>query len=271
MWLAVQLWVELLIAAGLGGLIGWALHMRLRPQPAGEVVRPVVAPTADTVADPQGRVKVAELEAKLRAEKDEVADLRRKLVASEKKSADAAADEEGSLAWRNRYLESRIRFLEGKVADLEHAAAPDQAPDDDNNESTRLRWRNRYLDGRVKYLEEELERNGGLVPAQVASTPVAQPAPGGSQIKVSAAMLAPDAAKPESLEAPRNGSADDLKRITGIGPKIEKMLNGLGIWHYDQIAAWTQQEIDWVNTEMSFRGRIERDNWVRQAGELTKK
>ena len=70
------------------------------------------------------------------------------------------------------------------------------------------------------------------------------------------------------LSAPRDGRGDDLKEIAGIGPKLEKMLQSLGVYHFDQIAAWTPAEIDWVNAAISFRGRIERERWVEQAQRL---
>ena len=74
--------------------------------------------------------------------------------------------------------------------------------------------------------------------------------------------------RPEALDEPRGGVADDLKRIKGIGPKIEGILNELGVYHFDQIAGWGQAQIDWVDDYLSFKGRIERDAWGRQAGEL---
>jgi NADH-quinone oxidoreductase subunit E len=74
-------------------------------------------------------------------------------------------------------------------------------------------------------------------------------------------------ARPAGLEAPR-GKADDLKRISGIGPKLEIVLNDLGIYHYGQIAAWSGQEIDWVDDYLKFKGRIGRDKWQAQARRL---
>ncbi|RMA42958.1 NADH-quinone oxidoreductase subunit E [Rhodophyticola porphyridii] len=73
---------------------------------------------------------------------------------------------------------------------------------------------------------------------------------------------------PETLSAPRQGGADDLKKITGVGPKLETLLNDLGFWHFDQIAAWTPAEIAWVDARLTFKGRIERDDWVTQARKL---
>jgi NADH-quinone oxidoreductase subunit E len=71
--------------------------------------------------------------------------------------------------------------------------------------------------------------------------------------------------KPLTLTAPRGGKGDDLKRINGVGPKIEGILQELGFWHFDQIANWTPAEIAWVDSRLKFKGRIEREDWVNQA------
>ena len=72
--------------------------------------------------------------------------------------------------------------------------------------------------------------------------------------------------RPEALEGPRGGNADDLKRIKGIGPKLEKLCNTLGFWHFDQIAKWTADEVAWVDSNLEgFKGRVTRDEWVAQA------
>ncbi|MFC3614266.1 hypothetical protein ACFORG_10885 [Lutimaribacter marinistellae] len=63
--------------------------------------------------------------------------------------------------------------------------------------------------------------------------------------------------------------ADDLKRINGVGPKLEEQLNELGVHHFHQIAAWTSENAAWVDEKLSFRGRIERDDWIAQARELS--
>ena len=74
--------------------------------------------------------------------------------------------------------------------------------------------------------------------------------------------------RPQGLEAPR-GTADDLKSIAGIGPKLEIVLNDLGIYHFDQIAAWSAAEIAWVDEYLKFKGRIARDQWIEQARMLS--
>ena len=72
-------------------------------------------------------------------------------------------------------------------------------------------------------------------------------------------------AKPETLSAPRDGKADDLKLLKGVGPKLEQTLHDLGFYHFDQVAAWTEAEIAWVDTRLKFKGRIQRDGWIDQA------
>jgi predicted flap endonuclease-1-like 5' DNA nuclease len=75
--------------------------------------------------------------------------------------------------------------------------------------------------------------------------------------------------KPEFLDAPQ-GEKDDLKKISGIGPKLEEKLNHLGIYHYHQIALFSKDNIIWIDDHLAFKGRIERDNWVGQAQGLSK-
>ena len=83
-----------------------------------------------------------------------------------------------------------------------------------------------------------------------------------------AAAAAPVAALagPLRLSAPRNGVADDLKQLEGVGPAMEKLVNEMGFYHFDQIAAWTEADVALVDAEMKgFKGRIARDRWVEQA------
>ena len=61
------------------------------------------------------------------------------------------------------------------------------------------------------------------------------------------------------------GKADDLKRIRGVGEKLEKTLNGLGLFHYWQIAQLTPDDVAWIDQRLRFKGRIERDTWIAQA------
>jgi NADH-quinone oxidoreductase subunit E len=72
------------------------------------------------------------------------------------------------------------------------------------------------------------------------------------------------------LKAPRAGGKDDLKKISGVGPKLEDKLNALGVYHYDQIASWNRANINAVDASLSFKGRIDREKWVSQAKKLAK-
>ena len=72
--------------------------------------------------------------------------------------------------------------------------------------------------------------------------------------------------RPAGLAAARGGRPDDLSLIKGIGSELETLLHRLGYYHFDQIAAWTPEEVAWVDENLGeFRGRAERDGWVEQA------
>ena len=87
--------------------------------------------------------------------------------------------------------------------------------------------------------------------------------------KAEAAAETPAGAKPANLlTAARDGKPDDLKKISGVGPKLEGLLHENGVFHYDQIAAWTAEEIAYMDDQLSFKGRIERDEWTKQATAL---
>ncbi|PRY95026.1 NADH-quinone oxidoreductase E subunit [Hasllibacter halocynthiae] len=80
---------------------------------------------------------------------------------------------------------------------------------------------------------------------------------------------APIGTRPSGLDEPREGGPDDLKRIGGIGPKLEAMLHDLGVYHFDQIAAWGPEEVAWMDRNLrGFQGRVTRDDWVGQARAL---
>ena len=76
-------------------------------------------------------------------------------------------------------------------------------------------------------------------------------------------------AGPLRLKKP-DGKADDLKLISGVGPKLEKTLNTLGFWHFSQIAKWKKTDVAIVDNELLFKGRIERDDWITQSKKLAK-
>jgi small subunit ribosomal protein S2 len=75
------------------------------------------------------------------------------------------------------------------------------------------------------------------------------------------------AEKFELLSAPR-GAPDDLVKLTGIGPQLEKKLNEAGIYHYWQLAAMTPDDVKTIDRDLKLNGRIDRDGWVNQARAL---
>ena len=79
-------------------------------------------------------------------------------------------------------------------------------------------------------------------------------------------LASDDAAPPPSDTG--SGEADDLRQIKGIGPKIAGILEELGIRRFEQIAAWTPENVAWVNGHLKFKGRIEREKWIPQAEAL---
>jgi len=84
-----------------------------------------------------------------------------------------------------------------------------------------------------------------------------------------------EAVKPAKKAAPKKAAAksagaDDLTRISGVGPVLVKKLADNGITTFAQIAAWTANDIVEFDDKLNFKGRIERDNWIAQAKEFLK-
>ena len=78
--------------------------------------------------------------------------------------------------------------------------------------------------------------------------------------------------RPEALKTAPNGKADDLKIIKGIGPALERLLHGLGVFHLDQIAVWNAADVAWLDENLEgFKGRVSRDDWVSQAKILARR
>lgn len=76
-------------------------------------------------------------------------------------------------------------------------------------------------------------------------------------------------AMPKGLSSSAGADADDLKRIKGVGPKLEQELHALGYFHFHQIASWTDENVAWIDENLSgVRGSASRDNWVAQAKAL---
>jgi small subunit ribosomal protein S2 len=95
-----------------------------------------------------------------------------------------------------------------------------------------------------------------------AEAPIAEPLP-----EVAEPEVASTTEQFELLAAPR-GAPDDLAKITGVGPQIEKKLNEHGVFHYWQLAAMTPEEAVKLDADLKFNSRIVRDKWSDQARAL---
>ncbi|MFO1116915.1 MAG: cell envelope biogenesis protein TolA [Beijerinckiaceae bacterium] len=118
-------------------------------------------------------------------------------------------------------------------------------------------------------------KSGRIIVDESADTPLSE-----DQARALAASLPEQAARvhgeeshagarPLGLANARGDSADNLKLIKGIGPQNEARLHALGVWHFDQIAAWTPENVKWIGSYLAFSGRIDRENWIEQARALS--
>lgn len=174
----------------------------------------------------------------------------------------ANADVDTLLRWRMLYLERRVAHLQ---AEAEAAPAPgpapmlEAAPDPD-----RWKWRARYLEARVRHFEGRLAQR----PLAPLAAPVAHdeedeaPAP--------APIAHVPSEKPPVLPAPRHGAPDDFTLIEGVSLQQQSTLYSIGVFHFDQIAAWRPAHVAWVDRYLRLRGRIEEEEWIAQAIDLAR-
>ncbi|MBY0564592.1 MAG: hypothetical protein K2P58_10435 [Hyphomonadaceae bacterium] len=170
----------------------------------------------------------------------------------------ANADVDALLRWRTLYLERRAQYAR-EEAGASARALTVQAPL--AAQADRWKWRTRYLEARVRHLEQ----------ARVvgpAGAPAAQPAPR-EQAPITRAQTS-RRAKPPVLSGPRNGAPDDLTLIERVSLLQRTTLYSLGVFHFDQIAAWTAENVAWLDQYFRLDGRIEAEEWVEQAADLVR-
>ncbi len=139
----------------------------------------------------------------------------------------------------------------------------------------------RGLQDRIEALEKDNLRLEAAARAAIAAS-VAKPVNGAattepatpsvqSAPQAPAPKPAPVVARPRIgfLDQPQGGKADNLKLIRGIGPRLEKVLNAMGVYHFDQIAGWTDEDLAVVDSRLGdFAGRPSRDKWIEQSLKL---
>lgn len=113
---------------------------------------------------------------------------------------------------------------------------------------------------------------GSVAGVAVAAAAAAKPAKKAAPKKEAKADTLKPAAKAEApkAKAKAKGDGDDLTQISGVGPVIVKKLHALGVTTFAQIAAWSPEDVADMDEKLSFKGRIDRDDWLKQAAELAK-
>jgi predicted flap endonuclease-1-like 5' DNA nuclease len=242
--LFLQIVVFLIVAAALGFAVGWLVR-GAKFQSESDRLAGDWRARLGRVEDERDR-----LQAELAAARDDRVALEG--VQSEAGQRSAAGDPD---------LEARTTRLERELEQTRAANARQRA------EIERLEARTAELQANAAHAP--------AAPAPAAPTPAASTAAAGTigapPIAAPAAVeqvsAEAQASPPPALTRPE-GEPDDLKRISGIGPGIEKTLHELGIFHYRQIAAFTPENVAWIDRRLRFKGRIERENWIGQARRL---
>ena len=169
----------------------------------------------------------------------------------------ANADVDMLLRWRLLYLERRVAHLQAAAPGVASIAEPviEAGPDPD-----RWKWRARYLEARVRHLEQR--------PVQTVIAPLPETSARNENIARVAAPPPGRRAKPPVLPAARNGAPDDLTLIEGVSLLQQTTMYSLGVFHFDQIAAWSEENVAWVDQYLRLQGRIGEEEWLEQAREL---
>lgn len=227
--------------------------------------RAPAGPVSESDPLPEWRVRDAEqraayLEDALRAAQSAPAS--EEPPAPEPVASPFAADAEVDvlLRWRLLYLERRVAHLQAAAMHAPVAPMPilETAPDLD-----RWKWRARYLESRVRHLEQRqpiVVEAPRAVMGDAADDAPPPPTPPPSRRGV----------KPPVLGSARNGAPDDFTLIDGVSLQQQSTLYSLGVFHFDQIAAWTPDHVAWVDNYLRLRGRIADQEWLEQADELAR-
>ena len=241
-----------------------------------------LADRSDLIARLEGdladwRAKLPDLEARLRERDEKLSEL----------TASARDKDELIESLKVKLEAAQNRGERDSVARAERERAA-------NDEATRLRANETAARSRVQELEGEIERLSAVTEAATAERDESQRQLNGlrTRLEQQEALRAELATALEAAERgatgdlfgsaqigsaphhllgepPPEGATDDLKMIRGVGPVLERTLNRLGIYHFAQIAALDEGEVEWVAHHLNtFPGRIARDRWVEQAQKL---
>ena len=317
MFLVSQIILIVLGAAAIGAFLARVLNLcncnteelqedlRLAREERDELKRQVTFGAGSALVDAIGMRKAAALEAELaevRSRADELAAANAKLRAGGIVDEDVAA-----LKWRNKYLEARVLFFEGR----DTGGSVETPPMPEPLTATKLvqkvepaavafvaavaepRKRGRKKAVVVPMLKPVVEPVAVAVPPlkkrrvkAVVAPPPAPPPPPPEPISNQNFTPSPLAAlAPEALEAAialagagkapprsrRRANPDDLLLIDGVGPKNKAWLNDQGIYYFYQIATMTIDQAAWLSKNLpTFGARVYRENWVAQCTNLAR-
>lgn len=314
MFLLTQSFLIILISAAFGFLLGYwirsadsdtnVLEEELRPlrEERDHLKQQVTATASSVLTDAIGTRKAAALEAELaevRSRADELAAANAKLREVATEGEDVAA-----LKWRNKYLEARVLFFEGRDpgGSVETPPMPEQL--------TTAKLVQEIEPSPVAFVAAASEpakrgrKKAVIVPAPMIE-PVVVAAPIVKKRKVKAVALPPPPPPPplepisnqnftpsplarssaEALEeaialagagkAPprsrRRANPDELLLIDGVGPKNKAWLNAQGIYYFYQIATMNIDQLAWLSKNLpTFGARVYRENWVAQCTRLAR-
>ncbi len=270
-------------------------RVRMLEETVSKIEKSADAAVAD--AQPELAAKVETLVAENGKLRGEVESLRERAADPDpagRPAHDAEIEQElARLRWRNRYLESRLDYLEGNPdtaaeearveADREAAAAAQRA-----NASAQAT-------GEAAAATEASTSPEPVAPRPAQAAGAATTAVGGAIETVASSNDGPvnlgalgagdnrslgapetsppradaEPVEPKRLEAPRAEGPDRLSDIEGIGPMIERALNQLGVFHIDQVASWNDGEALWIDRALGFNnGRVLNDDWAGKARAL---
>jgi predicted flap endonuclease-1-like 5' DNA nuclease len=209
----------------------------------------------------------------------------------------------GAMYWLSRKSDERVAEAEARTRQQLREAQDDALQADLAHKETKdrliaLQFEHQQLEARLAELRARLGAAAATRPAQPPAATLPAPAKVAASDDLQVRLKAIDAkiamlpagssararlmaerlklvGKPSIAPAPRSvrapdGAGDDLKRIKGIGPVIEKQLHEMGITSFRQVAALTPEEIARIDAAIEFPGRIEREGWVEQARALAR-
>lgn len=238
--------------------------------------RPVAVPAAEPEPAPDAEWRARTAEARVAFLEEEA-----RRVAEAPEPPAALVDEHpadltspfASNAQTDMLMRWRMLYLEKRAAHLQERQSAEPEAELDAEEAERWKWRARYLEARVRHLESRPAITPAVAPEPQASEPlpvVAVEEEAAPEPPPRPAAPSVPTERPRPLGAPRDGAPDDFTLIEGVSPMQQRTLNSLGIYHFDQIAAWSAGNVAWVDQYLRLRGRIAEEEWVEQAATLAR-